>query len=272
MPLGYAANLTMATMRGEKLPNVTIARNSTDTSIGCFLVYIKVDSAFPLPGNVRASGRIITAGLSMDNKTVLMTAVFSEMNILQGSFSIRNISTFPVVADSDIITGKRQLMIVYTDIDVNSGSDTLLTVGISHDQITAELKKFQTMKSFDSGVALKENAWIITVDDNHTLSNAFDDIYVVFGGGQYIEVSNSKSDMVQLTMIGATMTPQCKMNPTSGWALWQDFGAGSQPTDVDIGQVLLTYHSTCDGNAKVAVSTGVYARSFGKEIALILGQ
>lgn len=268
MPLGYAANLTMAALQGASLPNVTVVRSGSDTSTGCFLVNIIVDSTYPLPGDVRATGIITTAGLVVDNRTAIMTALFSQMNVQQGSFVLRDISTFPVVSDTDIISGKRELDVVYFDVDVNKGSDTLVNIKITPAQITAELTKYQTMKSFDSGVTVGENAWIIRVDDNNTLSNVSDDKYVIFGAGQYVEAGSSKAEIVQLTMINTSMSPSCKYNPTQGYAFWQNMGAGSQPSDLDIGHVFLTFHSACDGNAKVTIATGVYVKSFGKDIAL----
>jgi hypothetical protein len=270
MPVGYAANLTMAAMQGDSLPNVLVVRSGSDTSTGCFLVNITVDSTYPLPGSVQGTGIITTAGIIVDNRTAIMTAVFSSLNITQGAFIIRDISTFPVVRDTDIISGKRELDVVYWDVDINSGSDTLLRAGIDSGQISAELVKFQTMKSFDSGVSLSENAWIIRVDDNNTLSNPADDRYTVFGGGQYVEVYDNNAEIVQLIMINAAMSPACKFNPDQGYALWQNMGTdGVIP---EIGHVFLTFRAPCDGNAEVTVATGVYVRSFGRDIALKLDE
>jgi hypothetical protein len=266
MPVGYAANLTMAAMQGDTLPNVTVVRSGSDTSTGCFLVNIMVDSAYPLPGDVQAMGIITTAGIVLDNRTAIMSAVFSSLSITRGSIVIRDISTFPVVVDTDIISGKRELDAVYFDMDINKGSDTLLHAGITQGQITAELTKYQTMKSFDSGVSLSENAWIIRVDDNNTLSNPADDHYSAWGGGQYVEAFEGDAEIVQLTMINATMSPACKLNPTTGWALWQNMGV--QKSVPDMGHVFLTFHGTCDGRARVTVATGVYVKAFGRDIAL----
>jgi hypothetical protein len=270
MPVGYAANLTMAAMQGVSLPNVNVLRSGSDTSTGCFLVEITVDSAYPLPGDVQAVGIITTAGIIVDNRTAIMSAVFSGLNITRGSFVVRDISTFPVVADTDIISGKRELDVVYCDVDVNSGSDTLLRIGIDSTQISAELVKYRTMKSFDSGVTLTENAWIIRVDDSSTLANPADDTYAAWGGGQYVEVFDGKTEIVQLTMIDAAMSPACKYNPASGWAFWQNMGADR--SGPDIGHVFLTFHPACDGKARVTAATGVYVRSFGRDIALGLDQ
>jgi hypothetical protein len=267
MPIGYAANLTMGAMQGDSLPYVTVVRSGSDTSTGCFLVNIVVDSAYPLPGDVQAVGIITTAGIIVDNRTAIMTAVFSSLNITQGSFVIRDISTFPVVCDTDNLSGKRELDVVYWEMDINAGSDTLLHAGITQGQIDAELVKFQTMQSFDSGVSLSENAWIIRVDDNNTLANPADDSYAAFGGGQYVKVFEDKAEIIQLTMINATMSPSCKFNPTTGWALWQNLGATKAVPE--LGHVFLLFHASCDGRAD-AYTTGVYVRSFGTDIALDL--
>ena len=266
MPVGYAANLTMAAMQGASAPNVNVVRSGSDSTTGCFLVQITVDNSYPLPGDVQATGFITTAGLVVDNRTAIMSAVFSSLSITRGSFTISNISTFPVVCDTDIISGKRELDVVYFDMDVNANSDTLLTVRMTPEQITAECNKYQTMASFDSGVSVSENAWIIRIDDNNTLSDPSDDVYSAYGGGQYVEVSDGDAEVVQLTMINASMSPSCTRNPSTGWAFWQNMGvSGSLP---EIGHVFLSFHSSCDGNARVTVATGVYVRSFGRDIAL----
>jgi hypothetical protein len=268
MPVGYAANLTMAVMQGATLPNVSVVRSGNDTSTGCFLLNITVDGSFPLPGDVEAAGIITTAGIIVDNRTALMTAVFSSLNIPRGSFTIRDLSTFPVVCDTDIISGKRELDVVYWEMDINAGSDTLLHFGIDSGQIAAELVKFQTMQSFDSGVALSENAWIVRIDDNNTPADPSDDLYTIFGGGQYLEVFEERADVVQLTMIGAAMSPSCRWNPTAGWALWQNTGAGGSVPE--IGHVLLGFRAPCDGRARVTLATGVYLRANGRDIPLEL--
>lgn len=272
LPLSYAANLTMAAMKGEVAPNVIVVRSGNDTSTGSFLVHIEVDDAFPLPGNLRASGTIITAGVIVNNRTAIMSAVFTDLNFSEGIFQIHDISTFPVVSDTDLLSGQERLLVVYADMDVNAGSDTLITAGLSPQQTDEELAKYQTMESFDSGVAISENAWIISIDNNHTLSNASDDHYSITGGGQYVEISGSKAEVVQLTMISALMTPACKINPKSGYAFWQNVGVGGTAESPEIGHVFLTFHDACDGKADITVATGVYTSSFGNTMNLRLAQ
>jgi hypothetical protein len=166
------------------------------------------------------------------------------------------------------VSGKRWLNVVYSEQDINAGSDTLLSLGITQGQIDAELVKYQTMRSFDSGVTLAQNGWLIRVDNSGTLADPSDDRYTVFGGGQYVEVSEGTTEIVQLTMINAAMSPSCTWNPTAGWALWQNLGVDS--AGPDIGHVLLMFHAACDGNARVTVATGVYLLANGRDVALEL--
>jgi hypothetical protein len=55
------------------------------------------------------------------------------------------------------------------------------------------------------------------------------------------------------------------MNPTSGVAFIQNLQAGST---IDLGNITLDFHSTCDGKASVLVATGKYLGSNGKDILL----
>jgi hypothetical protein len=282
MPLSYAANATMAAMNGASLPGVSIVETGDTSSLGCFLVHIDVGNDYPFPSGVNANGNIIVAGFSVDNEVAIMTALFTSLNVTEGVFTIQELSTFPVVQHEGPMTGKKELMVVYSDIDVNFGSnsnDTLLTVRISQDHIDAEFTKYQNMKdNFDRAVEVHENAWLIKVEDQDTPGSVSDDRYVIFGGGQYIEglyakAEGSEASITQLCMIDVLMTAGCNKNPIDGYAGLQNLDVSTGNTiPVDLGHILLTYHPRCDGNAEATVATGVYTMSFGDDIALNLGQ
>jgi hypothetical protein len=269
MPLAYASNCAMMTMKGQKPGNVQFIKGG-DTSSGCFLMAITVDSTYPLPHGIEATGRILIAGILGGGDMLLMTVIFTELNVSKGTFDIRDISTVPVILDEDAGTGKKELMVVYANEDVNSGSDTLLTVDMSASQVQAEFRRYQNMKLFDGSVIVEQNAWIISVDNGETPANPVDDIYTVSGGGQYVEASSSSGEITQLTMVGMTMTTVCKKNPFEGYAFMQCVKASDQ--DVEIGHILLSGHSECDGTLKVEAATGVYTLSWGKPVELDLGR
>jgi hypothetical protein len=270
LPLGYAANLAMAALGGTSLPNVSIAQ-SGDTSVGTYFITIDVDSTFPLPQGLYADGTILVVGFHADQEVAMMTCIFSDLNVSQGVFTINDISTIPVVSKEDIISGKKELFVVYGDIDVNSGSDTMLTVSMSNEQMDAEFTRYETMKSFDSSVTLDENAWIIRVDHNETIGDPGDDIYMVSGGGQYVEAGSGGAGIIQMTMIDMQMHASCRKNPNEGWGLIQNLevGAGTVP---ELGHVVLMGRSACDGCIDIPVATGCYIKSLNTSVPLNLAE
>ena len=225
-------------------------------------------NGFPLPSGMSASGQIVAAGLAVENEVVLMSVLFSELNVAGGTFSVLDISTFAAMRHTDIMTGQSELLVVYEDMDINSGSDTLLTVAMSAGQIAAEVAKYENMLDFSESMVLEQNAWIIKVGDNGTATDPADDLYTINGGGQYVELNGSDVEIVQLTMIETTMTTQCRKNPGGGYAFFQNTGAGAG--GAEIGHAFLNFHPACDGNADITVATGVYVTSIGKTTALQL--
>jgi hypothetical protein len=269
MPLAYAANLAMAALDGAKLPNVSFI-NAGDSTNKNFLMAIAVDSNFPIPKGIQAGGRVLVAG-SLAQGVAMMTVMFTDLKVIQGKFIIHDISTFPVIQDVDLVTGKKVLFVVYADMDVDAGSDTLLTVDMSKGQTDAEFKRYQNMKSFDGSVIVEQNTWMIQVDDNGTPGDPGDDTYLVLGGGQYVETGSSSADIMQIVMMNVAMKATCKQNPAAGWTLVQNL-SGGDTKGPELGHLLLNGHSECDGTMKVVAATGVYTRSWGKPVALNLSQ
>lgn len=274
-PLSYAADAALKAMAGITMPNVTVVNGTPGATSGPFLVHIAAHDSLPLPSGVAAGGKLIVAGIMTGIGSAMMTVLFTDLTFGAGSFTVQDVSTFPVVRKTDVISGKERTIVVYAAIDVNAGSDTLLTVDMGTDQVNAEMTRFTTMESFDSGVTLEEIAWGITIDDNGTPASLSDDIYSVSGGGQYIEASTggtAAAALVQMTMIGAELSPSCLKNPRAGWALIQEIGAnsGSTSSSVEGGHVFLTFDAKCDGTIKVAAATGSYTPSWGTHVPLNL--
>ena len=269
MPLAYASNLAMAALNGEKPPNVSLIKGG-DSANENFLMAIAVDDKFPLPQGIQANGRLLVAGVLTAQRVAMMTVIFTDLNVTQGTFLIHDISTIPVIQEVDLVTGKKELFVVYADMDVNSGSDTLMTVTMSKAQADAEFQRYTNMKSFDGSVMVEENTWIIRVEDNGTPGEPGDDTYLVSGGGQYVETGSSTADIMQIVMVNVGMSATCKQNPVEGWSLLQNLSGGTD--GAELGHLLLNAHSECDGTMKVQAATGVYSRSWGKPIQLDLSQ
>ncbi|MBD3316154.1 MAG: hypothetical protein GF344_10225 [Chitinivibrionales bacterium] len=269
MPLGYAANLAMTAMTGEKPANVHFVEGGEGT-LGNFVLKVTVDEGFPLPLGIEATGHILVAGVMARQSMAMMSMVFTEINITQGVFAINDISTVPVVMEEDLVTGDTELFVVFADMDMNGGSDTLFSVGMTDERIEAEMERYQKMKLFDEETTIEQNTWIIRIDNGETPTEPSDDIYAVSGGGQYVDVGSSSADITQITMMNTRMKPTCKKNPLEGWTLLQNIDGGDVQNE--IGHLLLDAHDVCDGSMKVGAATGVYSRMWGKRIAMNLDQ
>ncbi len=265
MPLAFAAKCAFATMKGHKPDNVTILK-SNDPASGYHLMAIAVDAGFPLPQGIEASGSIKVAGyMAMDN-LIIMSIIFTEMTVAKGMFAINDISTIPVVLEQDSVTGEKELWVIYADQDINAGSDTLLTTRISKNQSdVTEVGRYQTMRLLDESIMVAQNAWIIKVDNNESPANAADDSCIIFGGGQYVDASSPSADLTQLSMMYVVMKPTCGMNPLDGYISLRCLAAGNRS---EIGLLILSGQSACDGTLLVLTVAGVYVRLWGKPLEL----
>jgi hypothetical protein len=266
MPLGYVSNLAMSAINGTIASNVKFISGG-DSSTGSFLMHITVDNNFPLPQGIEANGYIVVAGLHVNRDFAIMSALFSNMNITKGKFSITNIATFPVVQDTDLITGKKLLFAVYSDIDINVSSDTLIKIPLSQSQINSENKRYENMKTFNNSVIVEEKTYIIRIDDNNTTTIA-DDEYSVSGGGNYIESGSSTNNVEQIVIAGLKMSTECKTNPVSGFVVYHELEQGIHGNE--IGYLILNAQTACNGTMKVTAATGNYIKSNGKSIFLNL--
>jgi hypothetical protein len=268
LPLSYAANAAMVSMEGTRLPNVSMVQTGDTSSVGAFIMEVTVDSTFPMPHGISGQGKITVAGFNARADMAMLTVMFTDMNVLQGNFTIQNVSTFPVVRP----TGTKELIVVYADIDINAGSDTLFTVGVTQEQINAEFTRYETMKDWDTTVHLEEIAWVIRIQDQGTATDASDDRYIMSGGGQYVEAGSGTAELLQLSMVTVALSPQCTRNPLQGLAFVQNLGAstGSTGPVPELGHVFFTFHDNCDGQIEVTLATGSYIRALGTSMPLEL--
>jgi hypothetical protein len=260
--MAYAANLAMATLNGNQPSNVHILR-SADSGLGTFLMAITVDSTFPLPLGVEATGQILVASLLANPEFAIMTIIFTDLNIKKGIFSVRNISTIPV----ELSPADSELLILYQDMDINSESDTLLTVGMSQGQIDAEYQRYLDMKTSDGTQISDLNFWCIRGLDNGTPEDPTDDTYQIVGSETYISEGPFAGDYMNVIM-HVTMKTTCKNNPLVGGATFQNYGRDN--SKINIGYLLLSSRNICDGNMKVEGAAGIYAKWSGRLMALDL--
>jgi hypothetical protein len=266
MPLGYVSNLAMSAISGNIASNVKFISGG-DSATGGFLMHITIDSNFPLPQGVEANGYIVVAGLKANRNSAILSAFFTNVSITKGIFNITNISTFPVVQDSDLVTGKKLLFAVYSDMDVNVASDTLIKTALSSSQISSENKRYENMKNFNNKVIVEEKTYIISIDNNNT-PVVSDDEYSVSGGGNFIESGSSTNNVEQVILANLKMNTTCKLNPVSGFAFFHELQSGINGSE--IGYLIVDAHSGCNGMMKISAATGNYIKSNGKSIQIDL--
>lgn len=266
VPLGYVSNCVMSAINGNKASNVKFISGG-DSATGGFLMHITIDENFPLPQGVEANGYISVAGLKVNRNNAILSVIFTTMNITKGQFNITNISTFPVVQDSDLVTGKKLFFAVYSDMDVNVSSDTLLNTALSQSQILSENKRYDNMKTFNNTIIVEEKTYIIKIDNKNTPIIS-DDEYLVSGGGNYIETGSQTNNVEQIIIAGLKMNTTCKLNPVSGFAVFHELQSGIKGSE--IGYVIIDAHSSCNGMMRISAATGNYIKSSGKSVQLDL--
>lgn len=266
--IGYCASIANTLFRGEELPeNVLFVSSQNDDYSGSGIMYVTINNNYPLPFNSNVGQIIIpclwNVNYDQSEYSGVISTIFTKINILEAKYKFVGIHTVPVM---EIEEGKILTLFAEQDIIIGEGSDTLLNLSLSNPQFNTELSRLEAQQPTGTFAAVKQNAWFITVNQNNTRSNIYDDEFTVNGGGQIAEVSSESGGILYHAMIGAKFIPDvCKLNPTSGVGFIQNLKVGE---DTDLGTILLNFHNTCDGKAFVEVATGKYITSNRKNVNL----
>lgn len=265
--IGYCASLATMAFEGKPLPdNVSFAPSSGSEFSSSGLLYVNIDSEHPLPFNDHI-GQIVIGGVwdNTDGGGVI-SILFGDFHLPSAGFKLYGIHTVPIVRQA----GSDQLMAVFAeqDIVVGEGSDTIVHVGLSRIAFNTELERLNSEQPSDAFAAVKQNVWFVNINQNNTYPEIYDDYYEINGGGQIMEASSSSGGIMYHALIKSAFNYGiCRENPLSGTAFIQNIKAGS---GIDLGNIFLDFHSSCDGKAKVNFSTGKYFSSNGQHVNLSL--
>ena len=138
---------------------------------------------------------------------------------------------------------------------------------LTAEEINAAFVKINLTASGEASANLDMDAWLIDRDDRGT-QDVSDDTYTISGGGQYIEAGSGSSSVLQFGMANAVMGPDCVLNPNAGYAALNEIA--SSTSDMVLATALISFHSSCDGTAKVSAAAGNYYRANGESIPLEL--
>jgi hypothetical protein len=262
--IGYCISIATRALSGQTLPpNVIYTKRSTDGYSSSGLIHISVNSSAPVPFNSKI-GDITIAGLWNETTGGVISIVFSDFNVVKGTFKFYGIHTIPIIVRPN--TNEIVSIFAEQDIIIGQGSDTLLNLNLSKPKFDTELNRLNSPEPTDAFVAIKQNVWHLTVTPKNTALNFLDDDYRITGGGQIAEVKSETGGILYHAMINTKFNfTECTKNPTSGTAFIQNFKAGST---LDFGSILLDFQPTCDGTGKIDLATGRYATANGKNLQL----
>lgn len=260
--IGYSVSVAMSVMAGEQVQHV-ISTGDCSGFPCTFLLYININRDNPLLFSEGEVGEIIVAGLRPDEDAAIMTIVFTDINISTQSFNLLSVHTIPVIKEED------RIMIVFSEMDINigSGSDALLELDLSQQEIDSEISRLDRERPEDLYVAVEQNAWFINVNQKNTFADFSDDSYSITGGGQIIEVTGASGGIIQQAMLQVQIESGCQRNPVYGYALIKNTSAEERKFP-ELGTAIFDFHHACDGMADITLATGVYLRSNGKSVPL----
>lgn len=260
--IGYCASLAVSAFTGEALPsNVSFEPKSEAGYTSAGIIRVNVTANNPLPFN-KHIGDIVIAGL-WDGNSGVISVIFADIDLLSSNFEFYGLHTVPIFKEDD---GDIRTLFAEQDIIVGQGSDTLLNLSMSKPKFALEQQRLNTPYPVDVFAAVSQKVWFMDIKRNDP-DDLYDDLYRVNGGGQVLEARSTSGGVLYHAMINTEFSfDDCKINPTDGTAFIQNIKAGTG--SLDLGNITLRFHSSCDGRADVIVATGKYIGSNGKSVHL----
>ena len=240
----HVATLALAALQdGASVTCAELAGGAECTTIGCpFTVNVSYDlgeceSPIASDGD---SGFTVVTGVRTENGAVL-DAAFAGLELgANGSQSWFVARIAGLVAETD---GYH--------------------VAVGYAQQSVEIRTGYASASAE----LEQHVWGADVDLQGTPGDTSDDVYVIGGGLQDVEASGGMATVMQATIHDATVTPECRRNPTWGRSTVQEVGAGSS---IVISLLSLGFHDECDGRADVTSAIGTNMFSLGGTVSMDL--
>jgi hypothetical protein len=261
---GYAASKAMAVIEGHTFPNVTVFRSNQGFPCTTTMIMDMTQDPNLMVASEKAS-TITIAGLWPDTNTAILTLLFTDFQSGTNIIELIGMETIPVIR----YEGSIRVALANMDISLNPDQESILSLNLTTLEIESELLRLEMPRPADVYAAIKQDAYFIDVDYRGTLESAEDDQYTITGGGQLVEVNGNSAEIVQMAMVGVSMSPDCLINPLSGMALMKVTGVESERFP-ELGTVLLQFNPSCDGKASVFVATGMYIGANGKHLSFHL--
>lgn len=261
--IGYCASLAVTALEGGQLPeNVKFEAKTSSGYSNAGILYVETNDLYPLPFNDHV-GNMIISGIWGDNGRGVINIIFSDFDILAKRARFYGIHTVPIFREQG--TGNIITVFARQDIVLGEGNDTLINLSLSNPQFNLETDRLDDEQPNDVYIAVSQNVWFVTINQQNT-DYIYDDAYLVNGGGQIAEASSTEGGIQYHAMINTVFNySECTLNPIRGDAFIQNLKAGD---GINLGNILISFHDHCDGKAYVDVATGDYLKYFGKQVNL----
>lgn len=262
IPVAFAARQTWNYLETGQSEYVTVGTPCSAPPCTFLLNVAPDDYTSRVSGNEL---NMTVAGLWASETDLIMSIAFTKFE--GGStFVLQDLITIPSIIDID-----GRLKVVYADQDINRGQSPLLSLDLSQEEIDIEFDRFEDFLTLDSAIIIEQRGWLIELQET---SDPDQFVYELTGGGQFINVSDASTGIIQMAMWEAEMHPGCPLNPYEGYAIVRNVSVtGGTPDDpLELGSALFTFDDVCTGNAKVEVATGNYIGSIGRTLPLNIGR
>ena len=265
VPLSYAAEIAMAAVNGTVFPQVSLSNTcSTFPCVATMVITVQPNDIPVVLDGISDNGEIFVVGLWSSSSQAILTVIFDGINAGNQYQFIRKISTIPVSQLNNITT------VAYANIDIDIASDSEVSIDLNAGEIQTEYDRLNQSIDTDPELNINLEAWIVETNSNGTPNDLSDDQFSIVGGGQYFEANANEVSVLQIGAVDIQMTTNCALNPVGGLAVLQEVrvSSGDRATWPVLGQALIEFHSSCDGNARVILGIGSFFLATGDDIDL----
>ncbi|MBN2167478.1 MAG: hypothetical protein JW717_14475 [Marinilabiliaceae bacterium] len=261
--IGYCASLTHLVLTGNSVPDNIIftAKESNFSNAG--LIYINITSDNPLPYNNQIGDIIIGAIWDKQSQSGVMTVIFGNIDLINTQYKFYGVHTIPFIVEEE--TGNITTVFAKQDIVLGNGNDTILNLSFTNPQFNLETDRARETPPQNVFVAVSQNVWFVTVNQNQE-NLLYDDDYYINGGGQMIEATSTDGGITYHALIDTRFNySKCSVNPLHGTGFIQKIKAGS---GIDLGNITIDFHNSCDGKGYVTFALGTYILYLNKDVNL----
>jgi hypothetical protein len=253
----------MADQLGQTIPDAEVGHYN-----GLSVIHLQNQGDFPLSLLPVPCDEIYILRLGMKDDMCMVSSFFVSRNHLSGQQQIYHIGPLPVMLDDEHVRA------ILARNHVSFEDELNLELNVSIDEIDMAVEKLRVPRPNDVSVAVEQNAWIIEILPGTNWTDFSDDKYVITGGEQDIQTladpQGNAGSVLQMAMIGLTVDPECLKNPVSGFTVLREMsvesGIDRRLEDLVLGTIFYTFDRACTGRVKVALASGSFILSLGKEI------